>query len=86
MYIGCWPASSLTGRGAQVHFMVESTAAALSYGLLVAGHKAVLVFDMGGGTLDVTIMAVRSGTCQVLATAGHPKVRHAVVVCPVSVQ
>lgn len=54
--------------------MVESTAAALSYGLLVAGSKRVLVFDMGGGTLDLTVMAIREGSCQVLATAGHAKV------------
>lgn len=54
--------------------MVESTAAAFSYGLLVVGKKTAMVFDMGGGTLDVTIMAVSDGKCQVLATAGHPKV------------
>ena len=54
--------------------MVESTAAALSYGLLAVGSKTVMVLDMGGGTLDVTITAVREGKWDVLATAGHPKV------------
>ena len=56
--------------------MVESTAAALSYGLLAVGRKTVLVLDMGGGTLDVTLTDVDSGRCSVLATAGHPKVQY----------
>lgn len=54
--------------------MVESTAAALSYGLLVAGTKNILVFDMGGGTLDMSVMTVSEGKCTVEAVAGHPKV------------
>ena len=33
----------------QVHLMVESTAAAMAYGLLVVGKKNVMIFDMGGG-------------------------------------
>lgn len=33
----------------KIHLMVESTAAAMAYGLLVVGTKTVLVFDMGGG-------------------------------------
>ena len=51
--------------------MVESTAAAMSYGLLVAGKKTVIVFDMGGGTTDVTIMSIDDGKFCVEATAGH---------------
>ena len=35
----------------KVHLMVESTAAAMAYGLLVVGTKNVLIFDMGGGIL-----------------------------------
>ena len=54
--------------------MVESTAAALAYGLFVVGSKNVMIFDMGGGTLDITVMRVDNGRCQVLSTAGHPKV------------
>ena len=54
--------------------MIESTAAALAYGLMVAGKKNVFVFDMGGGTLDASIIAIEEGSCMVLATAGHPKV------------
>lgn len=55
----------------QVHFMIESTAAAMAYGLLVAGTKNVLVFDMGGGTLDITILHIDNGSYQVLFTGGH---------------
>jgi molecular chaperone DnaK (HSP70) len=44
-----------------VSFLAESTAAAMCYGLLVAGAKTVLVFDMGGGTLDITIMRIDNG-------------------------
>jgi hypothetical protein len=39
--------------------MVESTAAALGYGLLCAGSKSILVVDIGGGTTDVTITAIK---------------------------
>lgn len=51
--------------------MSESSAAAMSYGLLVAGRKTVAVFDMGGGTTDVTIIAIHEGSSRVLATAGN---------------
>ena len=37
----------------KIHLMVESTAAAMAYGLLVVGTKTVLVFDMGGGESSV---------------------------------
>mmetsp|Transcript_26593 Transcript_26593/g.44449 ORF Transcript_26593/g.44449 Transcript_26593/m.44449 type:complete len:511 (-) Transcript_26593:352-1884(-) len=55
----------------EVHFFVESTAAATAYGLMVAGRKNVLVFDMGGGTTDITIMSVADGRFQVRGTTGH---------------
>ena len=55
----------------KVYFMSESTAAAMSYGLLVAGTKTVIIFDMGGGTTDVTILHISDGTSKVLATAGN---------------
>ena len=51
--------------------MVESTAAAMAYGLLVAGEKTVLIFDMGGGTLDLTIIHICDGKFEVMAVAGH---------------
>ena len=53
-----------------VSVMAESTAAAVAYGLFVAGTKTVLVFDAGGGTTDVTLLRVNEGTFEVLAAAG----------------
>lgn len=49
----------------------EPTAAALSYGLKNAEtSKKVLVFDLGGGTFDVTIMDISDGVMEILSTAG----------------
>ncbi|MFG2041429.1 molecular chaperone DnaK [Dactylosporangium sp. NPDC048998] len=48
----------------------EPTAAALAYGLDKAGHETVLVFDLGGGTFDVSILDVGDGVVEVRATAG----------------
>eukprot|EP01031_Cornospumella_fuschlensis_P034719 gene34719-42043_t len=43
----------------EVHFMVESTAAALAYGLLLSpSPRTVMVFDMGGGTTDLTTLTL----------------------------
>ena len=50
--------------------MAESTAAAVAYGLFVAGSKVVVVFDAGGGTTDVTLVRVVEGSFETLATAG----------------
>ena len=55
--------------------MVESTAAVLSYGLVCAGSKTVMVFDMGGGTCDITVSALGDdGVCTVQALSGHSQV------------
>jgi molecular chaperone DnaK len=48
----------------------EPTAAALAYGLDKRGHETVLVFDLGGGTFDVSILDVGDGVVEVRATAG----------------
>ncbi len=49
----------------------EPTAAALAYGLdKSAGDETVFVFDLGGGTFDVTIMRVESGGIKMIATDG----------------
>ena len=42
----------------------------MAYGLFVAGEKLVCVFDMGGGTTDVTIMQIREGKFTVKACKG----------------
>lgn len=48
----------------------EPTAAALAYGLGAKFAGKVVVFDLGGGTFDVSILDVRQGVFQVLATGG----------------
>ncbi len=49
----------------------EPTAAAMSYGLSQKKNGTVLVYDLGGGTFDVTIMDINNGELDVLATDGN---------------
>ena len=53
----------------------EPTAAALSYGLdkLDSASQKVLVYDLGGGTFDISVLEISDGVFQVLATAGNNK-------------
>ncbi len=48
----------------------EPTAAALAYGLDKKGNETVLVFDLGGGTFDVTILEIGEGVFEVKSTSG----------------
>ena len=48
----------------------EPTAAALAYGLDKKGSETVLVYDLGGGTFDVSILDIGDGVVEVRATAG----------------
>src|SRR6187455_3240236 len=48
----------------------EPTAAALAYGLDKREHETVLVFDLGGGTFDVSLLDVGDGVVEVRATSG----------------
>src|SRR6476646_8253052 len=52
------------------YFNDEPTAAALAYGLDKKEHETVLVFDLGGGTFDVSILDVGDGVVEVRSTAG----------------
>ncbi len=48
----------------------EPTAAALAYGLDKKGNETVLVFDLGGGTFDVTVLEIGDGVFEVKSTSG----------------
>ncbi|MCD7854360.1 MAG: molecular chaperone DnaK [Clostridiales bacterium] len=49
----------------------EPTAAALAYGLDNEKEQKIMVYDLGGGTFDVSIIDIGDGTIEVLATAGN---------------
>ena len=51
----------------------EPTAAALAYGLDKEGDKKVAVFDLGGGTFDISILEIGDGVFEVLATNGDTR-------------
>ena len=48
----------------------EPTAAAIAYGLDKKGEKNILVFDLGGGTFDVSILTIDNGVFEVVSTNG----------------
>ena len=48
----------------------EPTAAALAYGLDKAGNKTIAVYDLGGGTFDVSLLEIGDGVFEVLSTNG----------------
>ncbi len=49
----------------------EPTAAALAYGMDKEADQRIMVFDLGGGTFDVSLMEISDGVFEVLATAGN---------------
>ncbi len=53
-----------------VRIINEPTAAAMAYGLDKEKEVKIIVYDLGGGTLDVTLMEMSNGTFEVLATSG----------------
>ena len=53
-----------------VRIINEPTAAALAYHAADAGQRTILVYDLGGGTFDVSVVKIESGVVEVLATSG----------------
>ena len=51
----------------------EPTAAALAYGMDKENNQKIMVFDLGGGTFDVSLLEISDGVFEVLATAGNNK-------------
>ena len=51
----------------------EPTAAALAYGIDKENDQTIMVFDLGGGTFDVSLLEISDGVFEVLATAGNNK-------------
>ena len=49
----------------------EPTAAALAYGMDKEDNQRIMVFDLGGGTFDVSLLEISDGVFEVLATAGN---------------
>ncbi|MFA5561210.1 MAG: molecular chaperone DnaK [Eubacteriales bacterium] len=49
----------------------EPTAAALAYGMHRQADQTIMVYDLGGGTFDVSVLSISDGLTQVLATAGN---------------
>jgi molecular chaperone DnaK len=62
-------AGTIAGLNVQ-RIVNEPTAAALAYGVDKEENKAVMVYDLGGGTFDVSILSIQGGVIEVLATAG----------------
>lgn len=55
-----------------LRLVAEPTAAALAYGLDDGKEGAYIVYDLGGGTFDVSVLRMSQGVFQVLATGGDP--------------
>ena len=63
-------AGTIAGLNVQ-RIINEPTSAALAYGMDREGAQKVMVYDLGGGTFDVSILDIGSGVIEVMATAGN---------------
>ncbi len=52
--------------------LTEPTAASVAYGAHASPGERVLIFDLGGGTLDVTVLRIDEEVHEILAVGGHP--------------
>ena len=69
-------ATTLAGKiaGLNIRAIInEPTAAAISYGMHSAANQVILIYDLGGGTFDVTIIDIKDGAFEVIATGGNHK-------------
>eukprot|EP00922_Rhytidocystis_sp_ex-Travisia-forbesii_P072248 GHVS01107733.1.p1 GENE.GHVS01107733.1~~GHVS01107733.1.p1 ORF type:complete len:673 (+),score=157.79 GHVS01107733.1:122-2140(+) len=62
-------AGSISGLNV-IRIINEPTAAAIAYGLDKKAEKNILVYDLGGGTFDVSVLTIDNGVFEVLATSG----------------
>ncbi len=53
-----------------LYVIPEPTAAAIAYGMNQSEEQVILVYDLGGGTFDISLIEVSSGTVSVLSTGG----------------
>lgn len=57
--------------GLNVHYIIpEPTAAAIAYGMQQERDQTLLVYDLGGGTFDITLIEIKDGAINVIATGG----------------
>jgi molecular chaperone DnaK len=63
------PAGKIAGLDV-LRIINEPTAASLAYGFERKSNETILVFDLGGGTFDVSILEVGDGVFEVLSTSG----------------
>ena len=63
-------AGTIAGLHVQ-HIINEPTSAALAYGIDKEQAQKILVYDLGGGTFDVSVLDINDGVIEVLATAGN---------------
>ena len=63
-------AAKIAGLNPPLRLINEPTAAALAYGLDEEAEGIYAIYDLGGGTFDITILKMRAGVFQVLATGG----------------
>lgn len=65
-----YQAGLIAGLGV-LELLDEPVAAAAHYGLTAEGDRTVLVYDLGGGTFDTTVLRISGGGVTVVATDGH---------------